>query len=126
MLRKRALLKILVALSLTLGILLTLGLTVHAAEYDLMLEGVWVTDDNKTDILKDQTSYFERSASYDSENQILTVSGRIGGPGASVSSGIDDLTICVNQDAYLTGAYTPTLVLDSEAIRSSKERERCL
>ena len=120
MLRKRALLKILVALTLTLGILLVLGLTVHAAEYDLRLEDVWVTDDNKTDILKDKTSFFERSASYDSENQILTVSGRIGGAGGSVWSQIDGLTICVNQDAYLTGAFVPTLRLEYDTIIKGK------
>ena len=112
MLRKRALLKILVALTLTLGILLALGLTVHAAEYDLWITEIQVTDENKADILGDGVF------SFDSDRKTLSVNGdcksgsaynayeiEFGGV-TIIKSDIDGLTIKVVSDSKLSKSYS--------------------
>ena len=47
--KKRTLISILLTLSVTLGILLAMGLTASAAEYDLWIRDTQVTDENKDD-----------------------------------------------------------------------------
>ena len=102
--KKRTWISILLTLSVTLGILLVMGLTASAAEYDLWLKGVQVTDDNKDDVLGD--GVFQ----YNNEEKKLCVNGEctsgtahnayeIESPGLTIiKSDIDGLTIEVLGD----------------------------
>ena len=112
--RKRFLISILCSFSLALGILLATGLTASAAEYDLWITGIQVTDENKADVLGD--GVFR----YNSDLQTLTISGSCSSgspdmPGLGVTgtygsqilhSGIHGLVIQVETDSSLTTSNT--------------------
>ena len=112
--KNRAFIGILITVAMTLGILLAMGMTASAAEYDLWIKGTQVTDENKADILGDGV------LRYDSDLQVLTISGSCGSgspdmPGLGVTgtygsqiirSSINGLTINVDTDSILDTSNT--------------------
>lgn len=108
----RIITSILFTFFLALGVLLAMGLTASAAEYDLWITEIQVTDENKADVLGDGVF------SYDSDSKTLSINGDCKSGSAYnayeikfagvtiIKSDIDGLTINVVSDSELTKSYS--------------------
>ena len=81
-----------------------------AAGYGLRVQDVDVTEENRTDILANDTytpseEYPVRTAVYDPALNTLTMGGRFGAPGGSLRNHNSGLTVYFAADTFLGGAY---------------------
>ena len=97
---KKRLVSILLALVLVLSLLPVLP--VFAADYDLYLCGIQVTDSNKDDIFHDGR------AQYIPEYNQLNIRGNFASPNTIIESGIDGLVISARTHTYETVTLTST------------------
>ncbi|MBO4360954.1 MAG: hypothetical protein J5822_08755, partial [Eubacteriaceae bacterium] len=112
------LISILLAVAMTAALLPMLGLAAAAEDYGLRVQDVDVTDENKADILQNESyspsdKYPERTAAYDIETNTLKMAGSFGAPGGSLRSWINGLTVSIEKDTYFGGGHDDIVSLGS-------------